>query len=142
MGLRLFTNESIPPQFELKFCFLAENRPKKHKKLDIQIAPKNIIHLLDMSCLNHGLISAPRVENADVIRYSRKKSPYGSSVKRFVIATYECRDGYEFSQHETTSLYCSKKQWIGHPPLCVKNQNEAGKQIKQFCKPQNCMFCF
>lgn len=91
--------------------------------------PKHLIGLLDTSCLSLGLVKAPIVKNADVLRYSRKRAPHSTSSEEksgrrgFLVATYECHAGYKFKKKDIENLYCSNRRWIGEMPICIEASN-------------------
>lgn len=80
---------------------------------------------LDMSCLEEGLIRAVQIHNGEVVRYTRKKK--GNKV--FLVAVYECDDGYVFENSNFDRLYCSQEQWVGDYPQCVSLNGEEGTYL-------------
>lgn len=57
-----------------------------------------------------------------VLSYRRKNvlSPYN----RYLVAVYECADGYVFVDSTTDRLFCSNGTWLGHRPKCVRDHRK------------------
>lgn len=40
--------------------------------------------------------------------------------KAFLVANYACEEKYSLLAPETSKLYCSRREWIGERPVCVR----------------------
>ncbi|CRK94788.1 CLUMA_CG008282, isoform A [Clunio marinus] len=69
---------------------------------------------LDLSCMSKGLVKAPQIKNA-YLKYNRRRK----GEKLFLVAYYECDDGYELEDSEHDRLYCSRESWVGNTPVCI-----------------------
>ncbi|KYM93760.1 Fibrillin-3 [Cyphomyrmex costatus] len=89
---------------------------------------ETVVSQLDISCaakkiLRKGLIKAPSIEHARPAKYARRKNilpPYN----RYLVAVYECADGYVFVDSTTDRLFCSNGTWLGRRPRCVRDNPE------------------
>lgn len=101
---------------------------KKEKSLSKLSAARRLnetaLSQLDVSCFSKifgkPIVSAPFIEHAVPVKYARRKNvlpPYN----RYLVAVYECADGYVFQDSTTDRLFCSKSAWLGRRPKCVKN---------------------
>lgn len=77
---------------------------------------------LDMSCLEDGLIRAPQIQNGEIVQYTRRKK--GPNL--FLVAFYECDNGFELENSLVDRLYCSQEQWVGDIPHCMSVDGEQG----------------
>lgn len=95
---------------------------------------------LDLSCVGRERgesVRPPALDNAYVVKYNRygeSRQPgisnamcsfFGVSSSRkkdgnvFLVAFYECEDGFQLESDDTDRLYCSMDAWIGERPRCV-----------------------
>uniref|UniRef100_A0A182NIS0 Sushi domain-containing protein n=1 Tax=Anopheles dirus TaxID=7168 RepID=A0A182NIS0_9DIPT len=84
--------------------------------LDAELAAR-----LDLSCMAHGLIRAPEIDNGYVVKYNRRKK----NGNIFLVAHYECDDYYELQPPEHDRLYCSGRKWVGKRPECISTRSGA-----------------
>lgn len=77
---------------------------------------------LDMSCLEDGLIRATQIHNGEIVRYTRKRK----GERFFLVAFYECDDGFEFENSRYDRVYCSQEQLVGNLPICISVDGEEG----------------
>lgn len=78
--------------------------------------PGRLLPLLDLSCGDGA--PAPAVAHATV-RYQRRKRRNKRRTKHgYLVALYECTDGYLLQPGSTGALYCSQGQWLGDVPQC------------------------
>ena len=55
----------------------------------------------------------------------------------FLVAFYECDEGFEFENLEINRLFCSKENWVGENPICIsingdEDEDEEGNFISIF----------
>lgn len=69
----------------------------------------------------------------NVSSFFRRKSvlpPYN----RYLVAVYECTEGYVFEDSTTDRLFCSDGAWLGAIPRCVKVEGNMGRRKEGIIK--------
>ncbi|XP_029163192.1 fibrillin-1-like isoform X1 [Nylanderia fulva] len=105
------------------------SKPSTAKKLN-----ETVVSQLDNSCFvktrRKRLIKAPLIEHAYLAKYARRKNvlpPYN----RYLVAVYECADGYVFVESTTDRLFCSNGTWLGRRPKCIKENQPPIDKVKR-----------
>lgn len=105
------------------------------------IPPKKLIPVLDTSCFHSTTnpVAAPLIENALLPKYLRRnkkrKEKHHHIVRKFgknnpraaayLVAIYECENGFAFEEDSPEAMFCSLKKWIGKEPRCIVYEEEA-----------------
>lgn len=51
---------------------------------------------------------------------------------RYLVAVYECTEGYVFEDSTTDRLFCSDGAWLGTIPRCVKVEGNIGRDLTRY----------
>ncbi|OAD54469.1 Signal peptide, CUB and EGF-like domain-containing protein 2 [Eufriesea mexicana] len=95
---------------------------------------ETVMSRLDLSCFmkarRKGFAKAPLLENAHPAKYARRKNvlpPYN----RYLVAVYECTEGFVFEDSMADRLFCSDGAWLGALPRCVKAAEATLNNVKR-----------
>ena len=47
-----------------------------------------------------------------------------SSKNRYLVAVYECVEGYVLKDPMADRMFCSKRNWVGTVPECIKTEGK------------------
>lgn len=75
----------------------------------------------DYSCHVSGrpFVKAPRLPHMHIARYDKRQNP-NNPYNHYLSAVYRCNPGYVMLDTRYTDLHCSKEDWVGVTPVCVR----------------------
>ncbi|XP_035701322.1 uncharacterized protein LOC118433481 [Folsomia candida] len=63
-------------------------------------------------------LTAPAVSHARVVKYTRRRNR-SRDRNYYVMALYECLEGYDFPLESSDRMFCSRNKWVGPTPVCL-----------------------
>ncbi|XP_033229535.1 fibrillin-1-like [Belonocnema kinseyi] len=107
---------------------------RKKLNLDMNFSSMNetLVSKLDVSCSKGKSVfkAPPQLENARPPKIVRRKNVV-SSKRNYLVAIYECLEGYVLKDSMADRMFCSKRNWLGTMPECVEDQEPVQENLRR-----------
>lgn len=61
---------------------------------------------------------------ANIMQFVYRRKNVVSSKKNYLVAVYECMEGYVLKDPMADRMFCSKRNWLGMMPECIKEEGK------------------
>ncbi|KAJ8943593.1 hypothetical protein NQ318_006595 [Aromia moschata] len=91
-------------------------------KVNYNNLSKQLFKRLDSSCKD---TPPPDIPDGKFVKFKKPKLQDGKSKsKRYMVAVFECDEGYSFRDSHSGKMFCSKGKWVGKKPVCDRKHHD------------------
>lgn len=125
--------------FSFSLFFLRSSRDVNQKTIRLKSFYDVAFKIITLPCVWYGryfinsqdykyfienLSNLTTITSFFFFRFNRRRK----DTKLFLVAFYECNDDYELENLEHDRLYCSREQWVGDAPKCMRIHDEGEEE--------------